>query len=338
MAEASTPRVSSQRVGLARRVPQSHLEQPTDYLWARYFVCAHDPIVTRPPARRYIVTSATGVADWRSRVSAYEWSCSGTRESVGAAAPRNDCGDSEPRQRSGIFLQGVIPWGGRRRQVRATRILYLSILLVSACGGATTDDKPLNVAAAGAGAVDNQIQVVDDVDHTGGQYPPVPSGSAAFFWRGGLGNWFVSNSDAPASRDASVDDVTPPRGTSTKAYHVSETEAGTPVDLWAQLNHPQGSGVNLGSYSGVTFWARMNGSSGDQTVAVGGNGQLSKVASAPRKVVSVSQEWREFVVRFDEVSLDSSAVSSIDFVMGGRTEPIDLWIDDLGFLCRGKCP
>jgi len=227
--------------------------------------------------------------------------------------------------------------------VRATRNLYLSVLFISACGGAATVDTPSDIAgagAAGAGAAlpDNQIQVVDDVDHAGGQYPPVPSGSSAFFWRGGLGNWFVSRSDGTAFRDASVDSVVPPRGTSTKAYHVSEPNVGTAVDLWAQLNHPAGTGVDLGSYSGLTFWARLSGSSDELTVAFGANGQLSNVASAPQKVVSISQDWSQFVVHFDDLGFDSSDVSSIDFVVGSLREPLDLWIDDLAFFCRGNCP
>jgi len=113
---------------------------------------------------------------------------------------------------------------------------------------------------------------------------------------------------------------------------------GTSVDLWAQLNHPQGTGVDLGSYSGVSFWARENGSGGELIVAFGANGQFAKVASAPKKVVSLSEDWRQFEVRFDGLGLDSAAVSSIDFVISGRAEPIDLWVDDLGFLCRGNCP
>jgi len=44
-------------------------------------------------------------------------------------------------------------------------------------------------------------------------------------------------------------------------------------------------------------------------------------------------------VRFDEVSLDRKSVSSIDFfVVGGRSESLDLWVDDLGFLCQDSCP
>jgi hypothetical protein len=136
--------------------------------------------------------------------------------------------------------------------------------LVPACGGVAAGDDEMHGAqpedgappgAAGAPtgtSPANKIQVVDDVDHASSQYPETPAGSSAFFWRGGL-DWFVSASDGSATRDAKSDEVTPPRGESTKAYHVSDTNPGTALDLWAQLNHPQGTGVDLGAYAGIAF-------------------------------------------------------------------------------------
>lgn len=234
--------------------------------------------------------------------------------------------------------------------MRATRIFLLLLFSAAACGGVAAVDKsqpasqPSNSAGAGGGPAalppDDQIQVVDNVDGAGGQYPAPPPGSSAFFWRDGLGNWFVSFSDGSASRDASVDDVIPPRGNSHKAYHVAETTPGTAVDLWAQLNHPEGAGVDLSSYTGVSFWARLIGS-GELTVAFGANGQFSggvSVVSVPQKVVSLSETWSQFVVRFDDLKLDPTSVSSIDFVVAGRSNPFDLWVDDLGFVCKGSCP
>jgi hypothetical protein len=233
----------------------------------------------------------------------------------------------------------------RERPVRATRIFYLLLLALVACGGVTRVDEPSAgsrpASSAGAGgALDDQTEIVDDVDHTGAAQPAGPPGSSAFFWRGGLGNWFVSFSDGPY-RDASVDAVVPPRGESQKAYHVTETTRGTAVDLWAQLQHPQGAGVDLSSYTAVSFWARLYSPGAELTVAFGANGQFSRVDSeAPvaHKVVSLSEDWTEFVVRFDEVRLDPTSVSSIDFVVGGRDGSFDLWVDDLAFLCKGTCP
>lgn len=234
--------------------------------------------------------------------------------------------------------------------MRVSTISCLFFSAAVACGGtavvdkATVGSESTGGAGAGGGSANlrpnDQIQSVDDVDHAGGQYPPVPPGSSAFFWRGGLGNWFVTSSDG-SSRDAPIDDVIPPRGDSHKAYHVTETAPGVGIDLWAQLNHPQGSGVDLSPYVAMSFWARMDSPGSKLTVAFGSNGQISSVistpSSVPQKVVSLSEVWAQFVVRFDEVGLKPKSVSSIDFVASG-TGSIGLWVDDLGFLCQGTCP
>jgi hypothetical protein len=233
--------------------------------------------------------------------------------------------------------------------VRAVKLQGMVALLISACGGMSAVDQPNpssqppDNARAGAAAAptdqlpDGKVEVLDDVDHTDSQYPP-PRSPASFFWRGGLGNWFISTSDGSGTRDASVDDVVPPRGESTKAYHVTQAISGTAVDLWAQLNHLQGTGVDLRSYSGIAFWARLNGSRSQLTVAFGANGRLASIGSTPQQVVSISQSWTQFVIRFDDLNVDSEAVSSIDFVVEGGNEPVDFWIDDLALICRGDCP
>ena len=240
----------------------------------------------------------------------------------------------------------AVSWLGGYR-VRAANIVGVLILSVPACGGVAAGDKPTSgsqppdsASAGGAGAPsdmlpEDKIQLVDDVDHAG--QPATPAHSSAFFWRGGLGNWFVSTSDGLATRDATTDDVIPPRGENTKAYHVAEMNAGTAVDLWAQLNHPQGTGADLGSYSGIAFWARLNSSSGELTIAFGADGRFADVTSAPHKVVPLSQNWTQFVVRFDELGVNATAVSSIDFVVG-QAAPFELWVDDLALLCRSDCP
>ena len=221
--------------------------------------------------------------------------------------------------------------------MRATRILYPLLLSVVACGGTAVVDRPTQGSGSNAGTggapPDNQIQVVDSV----GEQSGLPPGSSSFFWRDGLGNWTVSWSDG-TFRDASVDDVIPPRGNSKVAYHVMQTNPGVAVDLWAQLHHPQGDGVDLSAYAGVSFWARLDSPSGELIVAFGANGQFSMVALVPEKAVSLSGDWAQFLVRFDEVHLDRTSVSSIDFVIQGSSKPLGLWIDDLGLLCQGSCP
>jgi hypothetical protein len=229
--------------------------------------------------------------------------------------------------------------------MRATRILYLLLLSAVACGGAAVVDKPTPGSDSNAGAggalggtpPDDQIQAVDNVGESNGQYPAVPAGSSAFFWRGGLGNWFVSSSDGSYG-DAPIADVIPPRGDSQKAYHVLQASPGVVVDLFAQLHHPEGTPVDLSAYAGVSFWARLDSPSGVIAVAFGADGQLSKLASVPQKLVSLGGDWAQFLVRFDDVNLDRSAVSSIDFVLDGSSDLRGLWLDELGFLCQGNCP
>lgn len=234
--------------------------------------------------------------------------------------------------------------------MRAIKFQGVVALLVSACGGVSTVDQtnpssqPTDSARAGAPAApedplpDGKLELVDDADHADSQYPPLPPGSSSFFWRGGLGNWFISRSDGSLTRDASVADLVPPRGDSTKAYHLDQATPGTAVDLWAQLNHPQGTGVDLRSYSGISFWARLKGPSAKLTVAFGANGEISAVPSAPQQAVAVSQNWMQFVIRFDDLKLDTTSVSSIDIVVEGRDEPVDVWVDDLALVCRSECP
>jgi hypothetical protein len=38
----------------------------------------------------------------------------------------------------------------------------------------------------------------------------------------------------------------------------------------------------------------------------------------PQKVVPLSGDWAQFLVRFDDVNLDRASVSSVDFVIEGR--------------------
>ena len=121
---------------------------------------------------------------------------------------------------------------------------------LSGCGGAARRDGAGPAGEAGAGPTvpptsspaDNEVEVVDDMDHVDTDYPAVPEGSSSFFWRGGLGNWFVAFSDG-VRRDAVIEETDLPEGQRGKACHAAGT-AGTGVDLWAQLNHPSGDQVD----------------------------------------------------------------------------------------------
>lgn len=219
-------------------------------------------------------------------------------------------------------------------------MIILPVLLsVSACGGAVANDGA-NAHAGGSPVTpgNDLVEVIDDMDRTDGGYPAAPPGSASFFWRGGLGNWFVTSSDG-VSQDAVIDELDPSQGESGKACHVSGAGLGVGVDLWAQLNHPQGRPVDVSAYSAVTFRARLTGAKVPLTVAFGADGQFfHSQAGFASRALSVSEEWQSFDLLFAEFDLETSAVSSIDFVIGQGADPFNLWVDDLAFRCNRACP
>lgn len=186
---------------------------------------------------------------------------------------------------------------------------------------------------------------IDDMDHTADGSPRLPEGSAAFVWDSpssiGIGNWFVTTA-AGATRDARIDDVVPPRGTSTKACHVSATSDEGRVELWAQLDHPQARAVDLSSFEGIAFWARSSGVPAKLEVAIddgrGFFGAARSTTPLPSRTVNVSDSWESFMLRFDDLGADPSRVASLDFVVGDGSGPVDLWVDDLALVCSGRCP
>jgi hypothetical protein len=75
------------------------------------------------------------------------------------------------------------------------------------------------------------------------------------------------------------------------------------------------------------------------TVAFDVNGQLPADGTAfPEQTFSVGAEWQQLTVQFADLGLDSSAVSSIDFVVADAQAPFDLWVRDLALLCKTTCP
>jgi hypothetical protein len=183
----------------------------------------------------------------------------------------------------------------------------------------------------------NTVQLIDDVDHVSNDYPAVPPGSSAFFWSGHLGNWFVTSTDG-ATTDARVDTSDVAGDSANKAYHAS-AEQGEGVDLWAQLNHPVGGALDLSAYSGISFRARLLGATGSLRVAFSANGQsFVSERTFPGQAVRASADWQTVTLSFTDVGLESSAVSSIDFVVGPQRGPFDLWVDDVALLCNATCP
>lgn len=190
----------------------------------------------------------------------------------------------------------------------------------------------------------DHILTVDDMDHAGDGYPEPPAGSSAFFWGSpasvNIGNWFVTTPSA-VTRDASMDDIVPARAESTKAYRVTGADFDQGVDLWAQLDHPSGRTVDLSAFSGVSFWARIEGEPRELIVALGDGrgffGRPATVSPPPSVGVTVSDGWQQFVLGFEDFDADATAIASFDFVVPGGS-PIDFWVDDLALVCRGSCP
>lgn len=193
-----------------------------------------------------------------------------------------------------------------------------------------------------AGALGDQTESIDGVEP--GAVPSLMNQPAAFYWSGGLGNWFVctppgGNPDSPIHGDAQTADIVPPRGDSTHAFRLQGSGEPLGADLYAQLEHPSGGAADLTAYAGIAFWAKLDGDS-DQ-LAVG----LSAVApycspstDVTTVTVAVPNEWQKFELPFDAFGTDGNAVANIEFIVGAGGGAFDLWLDDLSLVCRGECP
>jgi hypothetical protein len=218
-------------------------------------------------------------------------------------------------------------------------VLVLAALL-PACSGSAPDSTGTSAGGTAGNSAAHASQaasvvVVDDMDHAGANYPALPPGSSGFYWRGGLGNWFVSS--ASALVDAQIATISPPRGDSAKAYRVTVTADEGVVDLWAQLKHPEGTAVDLNGYSGIGFWSRTTGAANTLTVSASLSGVLRNAASAHSQQVPLSSDWKYTELSFQDLGLDTPAAASIDFLVQSNGDPVDMWIDDMVLLCNGPC-
>jgi len=224
-------------------------------------------------------------------------------------------------------------------------------------GGAASGSGPgggsggaLSAAGTGAGPAGGGTQgeaggegastiAIDNVEETDGEPEPPAGSSGAFFWLYGLGNWFVmAPAPNPYVHDAQAEELIPPRGDSTKAYRVQDEGRVSGVDLYAQLNHPQGRPMDLSAFAGISFWAKLDGS---EQIKVGVNPGVSyfdAMSEVPTHALAVSSEWRQFSLRFDELGADVHGVVSFDFIVGEGGDKFDFWLDDLGMFCDGPCP
>ena len=212
-------------------------------------------------------------------------------------------------------------------------------------GTAVTDVAPDRTATAEASTGPRFVLIDDMEDHTNG-LPTAPT-EAAFVWQSAgavrIGNWFVSSREG-STRDANRSLIDPARGDSQQARQVHAGDTAKAINLWAQLDHPQGRAIDLSGYAGLVFWARLSGSSGILDVALdslpGGGGVYfqSDFISLPTWELFVPDRWHEFTLLFDRLPTPPTAVVSIDFVASLATGPVDLWIDDVALLCRDACP
>jgi hypothetical protein len=123
------------------------------------------------------------------------------------------------------------------------------------------------------------------------------------------------------------------------AYRVGGSGRASGVDLWVQLDHPGGRAMDLSAYAGITFWARLDGASDRLVVGMNpGIQYFSAPSSVPSVVLTVSPEWEQFELRFEDFDIDGQDVAIFDFVAGEGGGVFDLWIDDLAFICRNECP
>ncbi len=144
-------------------------------------------------------------------------------------------------------------------------------------------------------------------------------------------------------RDASFTALIPVRGESKRGIRIAGSENDGPVNLWAQLDHPQGGPVNLHPYAGIAFWAQI-------LVAINDRPFEAENSSSPwlTREVLLDEKWQRIVLLFEDFeqsgtaemparSLDRGSIVSINFIAGKGGESFALWIDDLALLCRGAC-
>lgn len=163
-------------------------------------------------------------------------------------------------------------------------------------------------------------------------YPPVPGGGGAFFWRWGLGNWFVHTSGGTRT-DGMLDE------NAGNATWKAEGAALESVDLWAQLQHPSGMALDLSAYSGISFDAQLTGTVGTLVVVFSANGDYSTadVASDGQRF-DVTGDWQTYQLRFQDVGYAANATTSIDFIVRATDAAFVLKVRNLALLCSGFCP
>jgi hypothetical protein len=207
-------------------------------------------------------------------------------------------------------------------------------------GGAA--GRPASGTGGDAGAPLDQTESIPDADGNA-KYPSLANMPAAFYWSGGLGNWFVCTPGGAANTgphgDAQSAEIVPPRGDSHEAFRLQASGLPFGADLYAQLEHPSGSAVDLSAYAGIGFWAKLDGASDQLSVGLSATAPLCATSSDVTTVtVSVPNTWQKFELPFEAFGIDGHAVANVEFIAGAGGGAFDLWIDELSLLCRGECP
>ena len=192
-----------------------------------------------------------------------------------------------------------------------------------------------------AGAPEEQTESIDGVEP--GTVPSLARAPAGFYWSGGFGNWFVctppGNSGSPIHGDAQTADIVPPRGDSTHAFRLQGSGEPLGADLYAQLEHPSGGAADLTAYTGIAFWAKLDGDSDQLAVGLSARAPYCSASTDVTTVtVAVPNEWQRFELPFGSFGADGHAVANIEFIVGAGGGAFDLWVDDLSLVCRGECP
>ena len=152
--------------------------------------------------------------------------------------------------------------------------------------------------------------------------------------------------------EAPTDEIDPPREGSRRAARlVGNARRGMELNWHHHFDVGQ-------AFQAVRFWARSDSSAGLTlvvafTTSMGRHYQMDLAAGRPWKTTEARLDsgWRLFELPFDQFRASGLGIPIPMF--GGGTEatvlhflvlpqsgkaPLDLWIDDVAFVCRGVCP
>lgn len=199
-----------------------------------------------------------------------------------------------------------------------------------ATGGAPTGQGGEQPATAGTPNEVPPSLTNESLDAPPGAYPEVPPGSAGFFWRLGLGNWFVTTASG-LHHDAGFETID-----NVKVWKAGASPDVT--DLWVELNHPAGRALDLSAYSGIAFDVRVVDGAAPLVVVFNARGDVAAepLASVEQRFAAAAA-WQSFEVDFASAGLASTNIASIDFI-ASPSASLDLQVRKLALKCKAACP